>query len=94
MTLQLKHLIVLPNTNFPPRFLSLLVKPVTLQNKKANSWFPFQVAAKKYCDFEIPAEFTGVWRYLENAYQREEFKQTCPADIEIEKAYFGVAKRK
>ncbi|MEQ2208320.1 Chloride intracellular channel protein 6, partial [Xenoophorus captivus] len=53
-----------------------------------------RVAAKKYCDFEIPAEFTGVWRYLENAYEREEFKQTCPADIEIEKAYLGVAKRK
>ncbi|XP_015243781.1 chloride intracellular channel protein 2 [Cyprinodon tularosa] len=53
-----------------------------------------RVAAKKYCDFEIPAEFSGVWRYLENAYKREEFKQTCPADIEIEKAYLGVAKRK
>ncbi|CAL1613833.1 unnamed protein product [Knipowitschia caucasica] len=53
-----------------------------------------RVAAKKYCDFEIPAEFTGVWRYLQNAYEREEFKQTCPADIEIEKAYLGVTKRK
>lgn len=53
-----------------------------------------RVAAKKYCDFEIPAELTGVWRYLQNAYEREEFKQTCPADIEIEKAYLTVAKRK
>ncbi|XP_070818612.1 chloride intracellular channel protein 2 [Chaetodon trifascialis] len=50
-----------------------------------------RIAAKKYCDFDIPAHFTGVWRYLENAYEREEFKQTCPADIEIEKAYFSVA---
>uniref|UniRef100_H3DEA4 Chloride intracellular channel protein n=1 Tax=Tetraodon nigroviridis TaxID=99883 RepID=H3DEA4_TETNG len=50
-----------------------------------------RVAAKKYCNFEIPADFTGVWRYLENADEREEFKQTCPADVEIEKAYFGVA---
>lgn len=50
----------------------------------------FQVAAKKYCNFEIPAHFTGVWRYLENADEREEFSQTCPADIEIEKAYFSV----
>lgn len=58
------------------------------------SFHSFQVAAKKYCDFDIPAHFTGVWRYLQNAYEREEFKQTCPADIEIEKAYFGVAKRK
>uniref|UniRef100_A0A673L4C1 Chloride intracellular channel protein n=1 Tax=Sinocyclocheilus rhinocerous TaxID=307959 RepID=A0A673L4C1_9TELE len=41
----------------------------------------------KYCNFEIPAQFTGVWRYLQNAYEREEFSQTCPAEIEIEKAY-------
>lgn len=54
----------------------------------------FQVAAKKYCNFEIPAHFTGVWRYLENADEREEFKQTCPADIEIEKAYFSVASQR
>ncbi|XP_072292393.1 chloride intracellular channel protein 2 [Eucyclogobius newberryi] len=53
-----------------------------------------RVATKKYCEFEIPTEFTGVWRYLQNASEREEFKQTCPADIEIEKAYLGVAKRK
>jgi len=51
----------------------------------------FQVAAKKYCDFDIPTHFMGVWRYLQNAHEREEFKQTCPADIEIEKAYFSVA---
>lgn len=53
-----------------------------------------RVAAKKYCDFDIPAQFTGVWRYLQNAYEREEFKQTCPADIEIEKAYFSVANKR
>lgn len=53
-----------------------------------------QVAAKMYCNFEIPAHFTGVWRYLENAEEREEFKQTCPADIEIEKAYFSVANKR
>ncbi|XP_016423399.1 chloride intracellular channel protein 2-like [Sinocyclocheilus rhinocerous] len=52
-----------------------------------------KVAAKKYCNFEIPAQFTGVWRYLQNAYEREEFSQTCPAEIEIEKAYLSVAKR-
>lgn len=54
----------------------------------------FQVAAKKYCNFEIPAHFTGVRRYLENADQRDEFKQTCPADLEIEKAYFSVASKR
>ncbi|XP_019730419.1 chloride intracellular channel protein 2 isoform X2 [Hippocampus comes] len=50
-----------------------------------------RVASKKYCGFDIPAQLTGVWRYLHNAYEREEFKQTCPAEIEIEKAYLGVA---
>lgn len=53
-----------------------------------------RIAAKKYCDFDIPAEFTGVWGYLRNAYEREEFKQTCPADIEIEKTYFSVANKR
>ena len=55
--------------------------------------FILKVAAKKYCDFEIPVQFTGVWRYLKNAYEREEFTQTCPADIEIEKAYLSVASK-
>lgn len=57
-------------------------------------FYLFQVAAKKYCGFDIPTQFTGVWRYLQSAYEREEFKQTCPADIEIEKAYFSVANKK
>ncbi|MBN3297479.1 CLIC2 protein, partial [Amia calva] len=54
-----------------------------------------KIAAKKYCDFDIPAQFTGVWRYLGNAYERDEFKHTCPANGEIERAYLSVAcKRK
>ncbi|XP_041930102.1 chloride intracellular channel protein 2 [Alosa sapidissima] len=53
-----------------------------------------KVAAKKYCGFEIPTQFTGVWRYLRNAYEREEFTQTCPADIEIEKAYLSVSTKR
>lgn len=53
-----------------------------------------KVAAKKYCGFEIPAHFSGVWRYLENASERDEFRETCPADIEIEKAYFTVANQR
>ncbi|XP_018603197.2 chloride intracellular channel protein 4 [Scleropages formosus] len=52
-----------------------------------------KVVAKKYRNFEIPADMTGVWRYLHNAYQREEFINTCPADREIEIAYLDVAKR-
>lgn len=52
-----------------------------------------EVAAKKYRDFDIPAEFSGVWRYLHNAYAREEFAHTCPEDKEIENTYASVAKQ-
>ncbi|XP_043927491.1 chloride intracellular channel protein 5-like isoform X2 [Protopterus annectens] len=52
-----------------------------------------KVVAKKYRNFEIPAEMTAVWRYLNNAYARDEFTNTCPADREIEFAYLDVAKR-
>ncbi|XP_037552550.1 chloride intracellular channel protein 5 isoform X3 [Nematolebias whitei] len=51
-----------------------------------------KVVAKKYCGFEIPAEMTGVWRYLNCAYQRQEFTSTCPAKSETELAYLNVAK--
>uniref|UniRef100_A0A3Q3GNT8 Chloride intracellular channel protein 4-like n=1 Tax=Kryptolebias marmoratus TaxID=37003 RepID=A0A3Q3GNT8_KRYMA len=51
-----------------------------------------KVVGKKYRDFEIPTEMTGVWRYLNCAYQREEFTSTCPAEREIELAYLNVAK--
>ncbi|XP_051880102.1 chloride intracellular channel protein 5-like [Pristis pectinata] len=52
-----------------------------------------KVVAKKYRDFEIPTEMTGVWRYLNNAYARDEFTNTCTADSEIEAAYADVARR-
>ncbi|XP_053273479.1 chloride intracellular channel protein 5 isoform X1 [Pleuronectes platessa] len=52
-----------------------------------------KVVAKKYRGFEIPAEMTGVWRYLNCAYQREEFTSTRPAEREIEFAYLDVAKQ-
>ncbi|XP_071994818.1 chloride intracellular channel protein 6 isoform X2 [Engystomops pustulosus] len=52
-----------------------------------------KVVCKKFRNFEIPAEMTGIWRYLKNAYTRDEFTNTCPADYEIEFAYYGVAKR-
>ncbi|KAJ4924062.1 hypothetical protein JOQ06_000304 [Pogonophryne albipinna] len=52
-----------------------------------------KVVAKKYRSFEIPAEMTGVWRYLNCAYQREEFSSTCPAEREIHFAYLDVAKK-
>lgn len=53
----------------------------------------FQVVTKKYRGFEIPKEMTGIWKYLNNAYTREEFTNTCPSDNEIEIAYGDVAKR-
>ncbi|XP_006126072.3 chloride intracellular channel protein 6 [Pelodiscus sinensis] len=52
-----------------------------------------KVVAKKYRNFEFPPEMTGIWRYLNNAYARDEFTNTCPADREIEFAYLDVAKR-
>ncbi|XP_051765801.1 chloride intracellular channel protein 6 isoform X1 [Ctenopharyngodon idella] len=52
-----------------------------------------KIVARKYRGFEIPAEMTGILRYLNNAYQREEFMNTCPADREIEFAYLDVAKK-
>lgn len=53
----------------------------------------FKVVAKKYRKYDIPSEFKGVWRYLSNAYSRDEFTNTCAADAEIEAAYKDVAKR-
>ncbi|XP_053421692.1 chloride intracellular channel protein 6 [Nycticebus coucang] len=52
-----------------------------------------KIVAKKYRDFEVPSEMTGIWRYLNNAYARDEFTNTCPADQEIEQAYLDVARR-
>ncbi|XP_026519995.1 chloride intracellular channel protein 6 [Notechis scutatus] len=52
-----------------------------------------KVVAKKFRNFEFPSEMTGIWRYLNNAYDRDEFINTCPADREIEYAYLDVAKR-
>ncbi|XP_005998876.1 chloride intracellular channel protein 5 [Latimeria chalumnae] len=52
-----------------------------------------KIVAKKYRNFEMPSEMTGVWRYLKNAYARDEFTNTCAADKEIEQAYADVAKR-
>lgn len=51
-----------------------------------------KVVCKKYRNLEIPPELTALTRYLENAYQRDEFKYTCPNDSEILTAYHPVAK--
>ncbi|XP_077368601.1 chloride intracellular channel protein 5-like isoform X2 [Festucalex cinctus] len=50
-----------------------------------------KVVAKKYRNYNIPSQYRGVWRYLDNAYSRDEFTNTCAADVEIELAYKDVA---
>ncbi|XP_003789286.1 chloride intracellular channel protein 5 isoform X1 [Otolemur garnettii] len=52
-----------------------------------------KIVAKRYRNYDFPAEMTGLWRYLKNAYARDEFTNTCAADQEIELAYADVAKR-
>ncbi|XP_049612332.1 chloride intracellular channel protein 5b isoform X1 [Syngnathus scovelli] len=52
-----------------------------------------KVVAKKYRNYDIPSDMTGIWRYLKNAAARDEFNNTCAADAEIEIAYKDVAKR-
>lgn len=53
---------------------------------------PPQVVCKKYRNFDIPAELKGLTRYLNNAYEQDEFRYTCPNDSEILGAYQSVAK--
>ncbi|KAK7107769.1 hypothetical protein V1264_015627 [Littorina saxatilis] len=42
-----------------------------------------RVAGKAYMDFDIPAEFTLVWKYLHEAYKTEAFRSTMPSDQDI-----------
>jgi hypothetical protein len=34
-------------------------------------------------DFEIPPEFSSLWRYMYHMYQLDAFTQSCPADQDI-----------
>lgn len=43
-----------------------------------------KVVVKKYCNLNIPKGMTDIWRYLSNAYSRDEFTNTCPSDKEVE----------
>ncbi|XP_061555190.1 chloride intracellular channel protein 3 [Phycodurus eques] len=51
-----------------------------------------KVVCKKYRNFDIPAELKGLKCYLDNAYKKDEFRFTCPKDIEVLMAYQSVAK--
>lgn len=42
-----------------------------------------RVAAFHLKGFEIPAGYSGIWRYLNNAYNDDIFLRTCPPDQEI-----------
>lgn len=42
-----------------------------------------KVAGKYFAEFEIPAKFSGIWRYMYNMYQLDAFTQSCPADQDI-----------
>lgn len=42
-----------------------------------------RVASKELKGFEIPAELTAFWRYMDTAYHTDIFTQTCPSDQEI-----------
>ena len=44
-------------------------------------------------DYEIPAEYTHLWKYLANAYASETFKATMPSDSEIIRHYNSDEKR-
>ncbi|KAM8743118.1 chloride intracellular channel protein 3 [Acanthopagrus latus] len=51
-----------------------------------------KVVCKKYRDFAIPPQLKGLTRYLDNAYKQDEFRYTCPQDLEVLYAYECVAK--
>ncbi|XP_051906844.1 chloride intracellular channel protein 3 [Hippocampus zosterae] len=51
-----------------------------------------KVVCKVYRNFDIPPELKGLTRYLDNAYKKDEFRLSCPKDIEVLLAYKSVAK--
>lgn len=42
-----------------------------------------RVAGKYFMNFEIPTNFTYLWRYMLHMYQLDAFTQSCPADQDI-----------
>jgi len=42
-----------------------------------------RVAGKFFQEFEIPAEYEHLWRYMHHMYQLDAFTQSCPADQDI-----------
>nr|KAG5708861.1 hypothetical protein BaRGS_009270 [Batillaria attramentaria] len=56
-----------------------------------------RVAGKAYMDYDIPREYTAIWKYLAEAYKTEAFRSTMPSDQDIifhyEKKVQNVARR-
>ncbi|XP_022652549.1 chloride intracellular channel exc-4-like isoform X1 [Varroa jacobsoni] len=42
-----------------------------------------RIAGKYFFDFEIPREFSALWRYMGQMYALDAFTQSCPADQDI-----------
>lgn len=42
-----------------------------------------RVAGKAFRDFDIPKEFTYIWRYIRDAYEQDAFRSTMPSDQDI-----------
>ena len=42
-----------------------------------------RIASRYFKDFVIPSNLEFLWKYLEQAYQWEPFRQTCPSDQEV-----------
>ena len=40
-------------------------------------------SVQAYMDFDIPKEFTAIWKYLIEAYKTEAFRSTMPSDQDI-----------
>lgn len=65
----------------------IILNPV--QHEQQNVNFPkntsasYSYAGKYFFDFEIPREFTALWRYMAQMYALDAFTQSCPADQDI-----------
>ena len=46
-----------------------------------------RVAGRFFLDFDIPVEFTYLWRYIKEMYELDAFVQSCPADQDIIHVY-------
>ena len=48
-----------------------------------NRIFSAVLHSQAFRDFDIPKEFTYVWRYLRDAYEQDAFRSTMPSDQDI-----------